>query len=229
MKLTLPALLLSGLFVLPSIPAFRGGWAVVTLEKLPDYAVAGRELPLSFAVRQHGKTMMAGLKPVVELRSNGPALRFSAIPGKEPGRYAATVVIPRAGDWTISIHSGFMENRVTLLPLTAIEPGAAPPVIQDLAKGKRLFVAKGCLTCHLHGDVKADQVVAAGPELTDRHYPVEVIRQILAPSGPVLASRQMPDLQLRPGEISALIAFINAGRGAVASPNAPNPAPPRSE
>lgn len=230
MKPIHPALLLSGLMVLPSIPLLRGGWAVVTVEDLPDYAVAGRELPLRFAVRQHGKTMLTGLKPMVELRSNSAAIRFSAVAEKEAGRYSATVVIPRAGDWTISINSGFMESRLTLLPLSTIEPGAVAPTIEDPVRGKRLFVAKGCITCHLHGEVKAGQHVAMGLDLTDRRYPVEAIRRILAPTGPAVASREMPDLQLQPGEVSALIAFINAGRGATAaSPNASTAAPPRSQ
>lgn len=216
MKTNRFALLLSGFLVTPLIPSPRGGWAVVTVEDLPDYAVAGRALSLTFAVRQHGKTPLAGLKPTVEIKADGPAIRFPAASGGQTGRYTAELVIPRAGNWTVTINSGFMESRITLLPLSAIEAGSLPPSIPEAARGRRLFVAKGCITCHVHGEIRGNQVVAVGPELTDRRYPVEVIRQILAPSSAAAAARQMPDLKLRPAEITALTAFINAGRDAAA-------------
>jgi hypothetical protein len=89
MKTNLCAVVLSGLLVIPSIPSPRGGWAVVTVENLPDYAVAGRTLPLTFAVRQHGRTMLSGLKPSVEIRSDGPATQFPALAGDKNRHKAA--------------------------------------------------------------------------------------------------------------------------------------------
>ena len=37
-----------------------GGWAVVTLDTLPESAVASTPLRLSFTVRQHGQTLWTG-------------------------------------------------------------------------------------------------------------------------------------------------------------------------
>ncbi len=51
MKETLIALLLT--LTLTTL-AFAGGWAIITLNEFPDYAVAGKPLNLTFSVRQHG-------------------------------------------------------------------------------------------------------------------------------------------------------------------------------
>ena len=42
-----------------------GGWAIVTLRDLPQYAIAGTPLQLTFMVRQHGVSPMGGLAPEV--------------------------------------------------------------------------------------------------------------------------------------------------------------------
>ncbi len=48
-----------------TIPAFAGGWAVITLDELPSGAVAGQPLTVGFTVRQHGRTLMSGLAPKI--------------------------------------------------------------------------------------------------------------------------------------------------------------------
>src|SRR5262249_22564453 len=60
-RLMLPVL---ALFILVT-SGFAGGWAVVTLNDFPDYAVAGKPLNIIFAVRQHGQTLLSGLQPTV--------------------------------------------------------------------------------------------------------------------------------------------------------------------
>src|SRR5947199_50889 len=75
-----------------------------------------------------------------------------------------------------------------------------------------LFVAKGCVTCHVHGDIEGSGTVAVGPELTGRRWPAEYLKLFLA--NPAIAPRsgtfRMPDLGLKPQEIAALAAFLNA-------------------
>src|SRR5947199_30203 len=44
--------------------AFAGGWAIVTLDDFPEYAVAGKPVNLTFAVRQHGVTSLPALKVI---------------------------------------------------------------------------------------------------------------------------------------------------------------------
>ena len=42
-----------------------GGWAVVTVDTLPESVVAATPVRLSFTVRQHGQTLVDGLQPKV--------------------------------------------------------------------------------------------------------------------------------------------------------------------
>src|SRR2546426_925409 len=120
-------LMLRGLFLASVIAAAIGGWAVITVEQLPDYVTAGRPVTLSFTVRQHGVTRLSGLKPSIEARSGDLTTTATASPGRETGQYVSTLSLPRAGEWTITIHSGFLDRQVTLLPLAAIAAGAAAP------------------------------------------------------------------------------------------------------
>src|SRR6059058_6668777 len=113
------------LFLASLIAAAIGGWAVITVEQLPDFVTAGRPVTLAFTVRQHGVTRLSGLKPSIEARSGDVTTTAAASPGRETGQYVSTLSLPRAGEWTITIHSGFLDRQVTLLPLSVIAPGAA--------------------------------------------------------------------------------------------------------
>ena len=135
-----------------------------TVEDLPDYGVVRQPLSLTFTVRQHGVTKLNNLEPRVEARaSDGATAGAVAERGKDEGQYTARLVLPEAGVWTVTIHSGFGNSQVTLEPLQVIEPGAQAPVLAAPDRGRRLFVAKGCVTCHLHRDVSGSGVVAVGP------------------------------------------------------------------
>jgi len=210
--------MLRGLFLASVIAAAIGGWAVITVEQLPDYVTAGRPVTLSFTVRQHGVTRLSGLKPSIEARSGDLTTTATASPGRETGQYASTLTLPRAGEWTITIHSGFLDRQVTLLPLSVIAPGAAtPPSPSEPERGRRLFVAKGCVTCHVHREVAGSGVVAVGPELTNHPLPMDYLKQFLA--NPAIAPQsgtvRMPDLGLAPQEIAALAAFLSTERQAL--------------
>ena len=208
----LGVLALAGL-VLPVMAAAYGGWAVITMDDLPDYAVAGAPLTLDFSVRQHGKTLLSGLKAQVEARSGPSRIMVPADPGKGSGRYRATITLPQAGDWTITVHSGFLNSRATLLPLTALEPGQKPTTtLADAQRGRRLFLAKGCFTCHVHRGFNQASV-EVGPELTGTTLPADYLRQFLA--DPEMAARKagypaMPNYHLDQREIAALSAFLTA-------------------
>lgn len=194
----------------PLLAAF-GGWASVTLDDVPDYIVAGQPVTLTYTVRQHGEEPLSGLTGRFEARSGDQAATANAAAAGR-GRYTATLNLPRPGDWTITIHSGFGASRVTLLPITVIAAGAQPPVLTDTDRGQRLFVGKGCVTCHVHRDVAAESG-KAGPELSGRHFPADYLAQFLADPAKVLRARgstkMMPNLQLKPREIASLVAFLN--------------------
>lgn len=203
-RFTLPALL-----VLPLIGAY-GGWAAITVEDLPDYGVARQAMSLTFTVRQHGLEKLKNLEPRVEARASGATTAAVALPGKEAGQYTARLVLPQAGEWTITVHSGFGNSRVTLVPLQVIEPTAQPPAaLLAGERGRRLFVAKGCVTCHLHRDVKGSGTVTIGPELTTRRLASAYLQRFLADPSMVGQGNRMPNLNLKQAEIAALIAFLH--------------------
>lgn len=102
-----------------------GGWATIHPDPLPAKVAAGSRVELGFLVKQHGVTPLAGLKPTVLIHqgTEEPA-KFPATAGKEKGRYVATLSFPRAGDWHITIESGFGKSTTTL-PVQKVGPAIA--------------------------------------------------------------------------------------------------------
>ena len=171
---------------------------------------------LAYAVRQHGVHRVPGLRGRVVARSGDTEVTAHVPPVFANGGYATRLTLPRSGDWTITIETGFPSANATLLPLRAVDAGTRPlPALADADRGRRLFVAKGCVTCHNQGEIPGGRV---GPDLAGRRFPADYLARYLAdptikPSqqGPAVSAR-MPDLELAPREIAALVAFINAER-----------------
>jgi cytochrome c len=194
---------------------YAGGWAVITVEDLPEHVSAGTPLTLTFTVRQHGKTPLDGLKGRVEAMAGDQTITAHATPGEQRGEYSAVLTFPRAADWVITIHSGFGSSRLTLLPLSVASVGTPVVSSPDIQRGQRLFVAKGCVTCHrLQAGVMANESLPIGPELIPNKYADAFLGRILEAPERTLPPRpdfyQMPNLHLQPHEITALVAFINA-------------------
>jgi hypothetical protein len=104
--------------------ASSGGWATVGFEPLPDGMSAGGTWNPTIFVKQHGITPLGGLQPVVEIYDEaGAVTRFDATETSEAGVYEADVVFPSAGDWTVTIHSGFGDSYVTYGPFAVGAPG----------------------------------------------------------------------------------------------------------
>ena len=196
---------------------FAGGWAIVTVNDLPEYTVSGKPVILTFTVRQHGITRLGGLKPSVRAIASGhPDIRAAASPTGKSGEYTATLTFPDAGAWNIRIDSGFNGIESSLLPLNVIDFGSPSPVPLSLAvRGEHLFVAKGCIGCHRHQEVAVQTLVSVGPDLTGKRFPPDRLKEFLAdPSKALKRSAtleygQMPNLNLEDREIAALVAFIN--------------------
>lgn len=205
------------LLLLLSFATF-GGWASITVDDLPDYVVARRPVTLAFIVRQHGVRPLTGLTPTVEAKMGSLAATATATPLAEPGRYSVALTVADTGEWTITINSGFGNSRVTLAPIRAIAPGAAAPrPLAEAERGRRLFVAKGCVTCHMYKGL-SENSIAVGPELTEMRLAPEFLSRFLADPAAVLPPKPngygMPNLGLKGAEIAALVAFLNAGRAA---------------
>jgi hypothetical protein len=203
-----------------------GGWAIVTVRDLPEYAVAGKPLPLTFMVRMHGITPRDGLEPTVAatLGSEPGTLTVitSAVPTRQPGEYTAALVVPLPGSWTIRIDTvEFNESTLHELPVIAAGRPAPPPLSQpDL--GERLFVAKGCIACHVNRELQSGDLVnvfktfgfgSESPDLTGKSFAEANLQRLLAdPAATRGPDTLMPDLGLTSSEIAALTAFINRER-----------------
>src|SRR5438105_8188899 len=126
-----------------------GGWAVVTVKDLPEYFVAGQQYTIEFQVRQHGRTLLSGLRP--ELVIDAPATRESVIPAiarPDAGTYAVSFTAPTAGDVRLTIRSGFGNNELRLYPQMAVAAGGARAALAARDRGQMRFVAKANNTCH---------------------------------------------------------------------------------
>jgi len=106
--------------VVIAIPAFAGGWAIITLDEVPLDVVAGGPLTIGFMVMQHGQTPMTDLEPVVTATlSQGEQFTVKAEPEGEPGHYTATLTFPKEGDWSWSIQAFTMNQPMPMLRVLA--------------------------------------------------------------------------------------------------------------
>src|SRR5262245_45953068 len=208
------------LAVLGTLTTNAGGWAVITMEDLPNEIVMGRPVTLTYSVRQHGHTLMTGLRGSLEAQSAGQTVRADATPGQDDGQYSATLTLPRSGSWNITVRSGIGNNALTLMPIPVVNAGRNAPDLALAERGVRLFVAKGCVTCHVHPDVAGSGIVKVGPDLTGRRFTADYLQRFL--TDPNIATTrgpggfEMPDLKLDAQEIAALTAFINGETAAAA-------------
>ena len=213
----LPLALVGSGLALSTIAAARmGGWAVVTVENPPDYLVAGKPADLTFIVRQHAVTLRSDLHPSIEAQSGSRRVQGMTWTLKRKGAYGARITVPTTGEWRITINSGWGRSRGTLVPIPAIDATApAPAKVPESERGRRLFAALGCVTCHVHGGVDVEgELKDFGPNLTDRKFAPEYLAQFLAnPSiKPPTDGKSMPNLALKKLEIASLVAFINSDR-----------------
>jgi mono/diheme cytochrome c family protein len=203
-----------------------GGWAVISVDELPDHLQVGSPTQISFMVRQHGVEPMPGLHPTIEARTGGmiggTTVEAKAVPGKKRGQYTAALTIPKSGEWKITVNSGFGPSRVTLLPMQALDANVKVAALSEPERGKRLFVAKGCVTCHVDAKSGVDGGMASsyGPNLTEKKFDGGYLAQWLANPAirpPTKADARMPNPELTQKEIGSLVAFINGGTIAAAA------------
>lgn len=89
-------------------PAAAGGWALGSLDALPD-ARPGETEQVGFTILQHGVTPVevdgdVGLEIV---GADGAITFFQAVPDGDVGHYVATIAFPAAGDYTWNIQMGW--------------------------------------------------------------------------------------------------------------------------
>jgi MYXO-CTERM domain-containing protein len=101
--------LLIAVFLLLAAPAAAvpQDRATVTLSSTPDKVPAGEPWKVTLTVKQPGRAPRADLAPSVEVRdADGFTTSHPAVATKRAGRYKATVVFPRAGEWTYAVRDG---------------------------------------------------------------------------------------------------------------------------
>ena len=88
--------------LLPALMAHAGGWAVITVDDLPDYVEAAKPVTLSFTVRQHGVTPLDQLTPSIRATSGRLTANGTVRSADGAGHYTASLTFPSAGDWSVS-------------------------------------------------------------------------------------------------------------------------------
>jgi mono/diheme cytochrome c family protein len=199
-----------------------GGWAVITVEDLPDHLEVGKPTTIEFTIRQHGREPMSDLSPTVILRKDGAGwlsrgVRATARSAGRAGLYSAVITPQDTGFVRITIDANWLAARTTLLPIRVARPGVVVASLASHDRGQQLFVAKGCVTCHVKRDDPAlDQDIDVfTPELTGRRFPVEWLAEKLADPARNRArygpNVEMPNLGLDEQEIAALVSYLNGG------------------
>jgi cytochrome c551/c552 len=196
-------ILLSAAVVVPA-GLMSGGWAVVTVENPPERLVVGAPYVIEYSVRQHGKELLSGLRGSIEARAGSRVVTADA-KAVSTGKYTASLTVPSAGSWTITVNSGFGPSRTTMRPIVAASSGAPVIAMSDPERGQHLFAAKGCATCHVEMKVIPTDVRA-------NKYDEKFVKQLLTDPSAMPkrhnAGVEMPNLNLKPAEISALAAYL---------------------
>ena len=94
-------------------------------------------------------------------------------------------------------------------PVLAESETALVPAIAPEAMGEALFVAKGCIQCHVNDKVTmAENMLPMGPNLAFVKRPPEYVATWLADPPALKPDTQMPNLHLTETEIDTLVAFL---------------------
>lgn len=92
-------------------------------------------------------------------------------------------------------------------------PVSAGQIAASVENGQALFIAKGCLTCHINDKVDsryAEHRIDFGPNLTNYKASPEFLRMWLQSPASVRPKTEMPNLGLTKAEIEELITFLSA-------------------
>ena len=109
----------------PSV--FAGGWAVTTLDPLPNELRAGETYAIGYVIRQHGQTPFTSAQTAIEIRSSGSQVpqRFRAVADGAPGHYIAQVTFPTAGEWQWDVDQTPFAPQA-LGTITVLAPASEP-------------------------------------------------------------------------------------------------------
>jgi cytochrome c553 len=161
---------------------------------------------------------LRGLKGRVEARLGRLERTAPSRAGNRAGQYTATLTLTEPGNWTVLIRSGFGNSNSKLLPIRVVAATDRVATMAPAERGRNLFVAKGCASCHTHQSVGDATLADIGPDLTSPRFQTDyLVKYLKDPSikTPTSDNKRMPNLELKEPEIAALVAFINGAEKAV--------------
>ena len=98
-----------GLMVLAG-GAYAGGRARIVSFQAPKQVTAGQSFQLSFVVRPEYMMAHRKVEPLVTATLGDRTVSAVALVTRGKDRYAATIALPEAGDWTIRVDSRFCQT-----------------------------------------------------------------------------------------------------------------------
>jgi hypothetical protein len=101
--------LLIAAFLLLTAPAAALADGVVTtkLSSTPDSVKSGKPWKVTLTIHQQGRAPRADLRPSIQIvDADGFSSTFPATAAKRAGRYRATVMFPKAGQYTYAVNDG---------------------------------------------------------------------------------------------------------------------------
>ena len=101
--------LLIAVFLLLAAPAAGVADGVVTtkLSSTPDSVKTGKPWKVTLTIHQQGRAPRSDLQPSIQIRdADGFTSTFPATPAQRAGRYRATVMFPKAGQYTYAVNDG---------------------------------------------------------------------------------------------------------------------------
>lgn len=121
----------------------------------------------------------------------------------------------------MKLSMGLAVIGLALLVVSALPEQAAPaaatsvsaaPTPDEIAYGRALFSAKGCVSCHQHAAIGGSGTFSEdAPDLTKYRWSADFLRTWLQNPAAVKPNTSMPNLGLKRDEIEALITFLSAG------------------
>jgi hypothetical protein len=133
--------------------------ATVRLSSKPDKVPAGAPWKVMLTIKQPGRAPRADLAPSIEVRdADGFTTSHRAVATKRAGRYKATVVFPRAGQWAYAVRDGVSAAPPTFRSVVIKDPAPAvdrpdpvgPPALPIIFAGVLLLGTAGYVLIRRH-------------------------------------------------------------------------------
>src|SRR5262245_20931395 len=100
--------------------AQAGGRARVTIVAAPKQVIAGETFDVAFTVRSEIPAMKdRKVEPTVRAVCGDQVVTIAAVATKTRGEYKASVTLPSAGDWAITVDSQYCQTVMDPLKLKA--------------------------------------------------------------------------------------------------------------